>query len=57
MILEFLYLGQDSFDSPLTENSGNLWDMEFKMQILLFPSHLGKTNALFEEGEVIILST
>lgn len=46
----------NSFDSFLTENSDNLWNMAFKMQNFLFPSQPGKTNALFGEEEIIILS-
>lgn len=46
-----------SFDSSLTENSVNLWNMKSKMQIFLFPSQLGETNALFGDGEITVLST
>lgn len=58
LILQSLhYETINSFDSSLTEDSDNLWDMESKMQIFLFLSQLGKTNALFGEEKITILST
>lgn len=57
LILQSLYYKMiNSSDSSLTENSGNLWNTESKMQIFLFSSQLGKTNTLFGDGEITLLS-